>query len=52
MAEQDWDSVTVIGKRTNRAVATKNNAQLNEARRTGGVIATDKKSRLAILDSS
>ncbi|KII88918.1 hypothetical protein PLICRDRAFT_109245 [Plicaturopsis crispa FD-325 SS-3] len=43
MADQDWDSKTVIGFRAKAPKVARNTADLNAARRTGAVVATDKK---------
>ncbi|KAF6765019.1 multi protein bridging factor 1-domain-containing protein [Ephemerocybe angulata] len=43
MADQDWDSKTVIGFKRQTAKVTKKDSDLNAARRTGSVVATDKK---------
>ncbi|KZS99180.1 MBF1-domain-containing protein [Sistotremastrum niveocremeum HHB9708] len=41
--ETDWDSKTVIGHRVRTPKVTKGTADLNAARRSGAVVATDKK---------
>ncbi|KAJ7349329.1 ylMBF1 [Mycena olivaceomarginata] len=43
MTDLDWDSKTVIGKRSAVAKVTKKESDLNGARRTGSVVGTDKK---------
>ncbi|KAK9448031.1 multi protein bridging factor 1-domain-containing protein [Limtongia smithiae] len=42
---EDWDSVTTIGQRAgaNHSANARTNSQVNAARRTGAVVATDKK---------
>jgi len=39
----DWDSTTIIGSKRQVAKVTKKDSDLNAARRTGAVVATDKK---------
>jgi phage terminase Nu1 subunit (DNA packaging protein) len=39
----DWDDVTVLRKRQEVPRTTKNQAVLNQARRTGAVVATERK---------
>jgi len=41
--DTDWDSKTVIGFKRQVAKVTKKDSDLNTARRTGAVVATDKK---------
>ncbi|KAF7311621.1 MBF1-domain-containing protein [Mycena kentingensis (nom. inval.)] len=43
MTDVDWDSKTVIGKRSQTAKVTRNAGDLNAARRAGAVVGTDKK---------
>jgi len=43
MADQDWDSKTVIGFKAKTAKVTRTTSDLNAARRAGAVVATDKK---------
>ncbi|KAF8894426.1 MBF1-domain-containing protein [Infundibulicybe gibba] len=43
MTEVDWDSKTVIGFRKQAPKVTKKDSDLNAARRSGAVVATDKK---------
>ncbi|KAK7023849.1 MBF1-domain-containing protein [Favolaschia claudopus] len=43
MTDVDWDAKTVIGKKSAVAKVTKKESDLNAARRTGSVVATDKK---------
>ena len=39
----DWDSVTVIRKRPEKATVLKSESAINAARRTGAAISTEKK---------
>ncbi|KAI0928254.1 hypothetical protein AcW1_005555 [Taiwanofungus camphoratus] len=43
MSNMDWDSKTVIGYKAKAPKVTRNTSDLNAARRTGAVVATDKK---------
>jgi len=43
MADQEWDSKTVIGFKAKAPKVTRNTSDLNAARRVGAVVATDKK---------
>ncbi len=49
MSNQDWDSVTIIGSRAKvggggpRATVAKSNSAINTARRSGNVVAVEKK---------
>jgi len=43
MSGVDWDSKTVIGFKAKAPKVTRNTSDLNAARRTGAVVATDKK---------
>jgi len=43
MSNVDWDSKTVIGQKAKAPKVTRNANELNEARRTGAVVATEKK---------
>ncbi|KIP10317.1 hypothetical protein PHLGIDRAFT_101437 [Phlebiopsis gigantea 11061_1 CR5-6] len=43
MSTLDWDSKTVIGSKAKVPKVTRNASDLNGARRTGAVVATDKK---------
>ncbi|KAI6043029.1 multi protein bridging factor 1-domain-containing protein [Pisolithus marmoratus] len=43
MSYADWDSKTVIGYRAKAPKVTRNASDLNAARRTGAVVATEKK---------
>jgi len=43
MSNADWDSKLVIGSKAKTAKVTRTDSDLNAARRTGGVVATDKK---------
>ncbi|KAH7927747.1 ylMBF1 [Leucogyrophana mollusca] len=43
MSNVDWESKTVIGFKAKAAKVTRNASDLNAARRTGAVVATDKK---------
>ncbi|KAK9361435.1 multi protein bridging factor 1-domain-containing protein [Lipomyces starkeyi] len=45
MGDQDWDSVTVIGQKANsrHSNTARSNSEINAARRSGGVVSTDKK---------
>jgi putative transcription factor len=43
MSNADWDSKTVIGFKAKAPKVTRNTSDLNAARRTGAVVATDKK---------
>ncbi|KAK9367405.1 multi protein bridging factor 1-domain-containing protein [Lipomyces kononenkoae] len=45
MSESDWDSVTYIGAKANsrHTSAARSNSEINAARRSGGVVSTDKK---------
>jgi putative transcription factor len=43
MSNLDWDSKTVIGFKAKAPKVTRNASDLNAARRTGAVVATDKK---------
>ncbi|KAH9981475.1 ylMBF1, partial [Lactifluus volemus] len=43
MSNVDWDSKTVIGQKAKAPKVTRNTNELNEARRTGAVVATEKK---------
>jgi len=42
-ATADWDSVTVIGKKTRPPKVTRNESDVNAARRVGAVVGTDRK---------
>lgn len=43
MADQEWDSKTVIGFKRQTAKVTTKSSDLNAARRVGAVVSTDKK---------
>jgi len=43
MSNMDWDSKTVIGSKAKAPKVTRNTSDLNAARRTGAVVATEKK---------
>ncbi|KAK9382310.1 multi protein bridging factor 1-domain-containing protein [Kockiozyma suomiensis] len=45
MGDASWDSVTYIGQKASSrsTAAARSNAEINAARRTGGVVSTDKK---------
>ncbi|KAF8275212.1 ylMBF1 [Lactarius quietus] len=43
MSNVDWDSKVVIGSKAKTAKVTRNTAELNAARRTNAVVATEKK---------
>ncbi|KZV94034.1 MBF1-domain-containing protein [Exidia glandulosa HHB12029] len=47
MAEVEWDTKTVIGKRTKAPAVTRTESDLNSARRAGLVVSTDKKTSTA-----
>ncbi|KAK9492783.1 multi protein bridging factor 1-domain-containing protein [Lipomyces doorenjongii] len=45
MGDQEWDSVTYIGQKANsrHSNTARSNSEINAARRSGGVVSTDKK---------
>ncbi|EJD53245.1 ylMBF1 [Auricularia subglabra TFB-10046 SS5] len=47
MSNVDWDSKTVIGKKSKAPAVTRTESELNSARRAGLVVSTDKKTSVA-----
>jgi hypothetical protein len=45
----DWDTVTVLRKKTGPARVVKSQSAVNEARRTGSVVAVEKKCKLEMV---